>query len=211
MWIYSLICIVIAYLIGSVPFGLLIARTKGINIRTVGSGNIGATNVFRAVSKPLGILTFFCDFLKGFIPGFLLPRLLARLTGFEDPQQLLALGCGMAAIAGHNWSIFLGFKGGKGVATSTGVLIGITPAAVGIGLLCWIGLLLATGYVSVASIGAAAAVAGAGWFFQLHFGCYSLPTVAVLTLLAALIIARHHANIKRLLNHTENKFTFGKK
>ena len=190
-----------AYLLGSVPNGLLVARLKGIDIRKVGSGNIGATNVFRSVGKSWGILTFVCDALKGFLPAWLFPL----LTGDSNPA--LGIFCGALAIAGHNWPIFLKFKGGKGVATSAGVLLGIAPTAVGIGLLSWLVLFLSTRYVSVASVGAAIVVPLAGWF--LYRDGFLLPIT--LTVLGLVAVARHHSNIRRLIAGTEHRFEFGRK
>jgi acyl phosphate:glycerol-3-phosphate acyltransferase len=200
---------VISYLLGAIPFGLIVARMKGVDIRKTGSGNIGATNVFRSVGKSLGILTFVLDMLKGFGPAWCFPR--AAMLMFTIPESLalpLGLVCGCAAIAGHNWPVYLGFKGGKGVATSAGVLLGIAPLAVGVGVIVWIVMFLATRYVSVGSIFAAVAVAGSSWWLYSKAGM--LRPVA-LTILAALVVLRHKENIKRLLYGTENRFEFGKK
>ena len=191
-----------AYLIGAVPFGLLVARIKGIDIRQVGSGNIGATNVFRSVSKPLGVLTFVLDALKGWGPVCVFPWLL-RGDAATASNLSLAVAYAALAIAGHTWPVYLKFKGGKGVATSAGALIGVAPLAVAVGLLTWIVLLAASRYVSVASIGAAAAVAVAAWIFH---GRQDLIVPVALTLLASLIIWRHRANIQRLRAGTEHRF-----
>jgi glycerol-3-phosphate acyltransferase PlsY len=183
-----------SYLIGSVPFGLLIAKTRGKDIRKLGSGNIGATNVLRCLGKPLGITCFVLDVLKGFLPAFFFP--MVGKTGVDFPS--IGILFGAAAILGHNFPIFLKFKGGKGVATSAGVLIGVAPLAVVIGLLTWILVF----YVSLGSIIAALAVVLAGW--TIGYG----PVIATaLTLLGALTIWRHRSNIQRLLNGTENKFS----
>jgi glycerol-3-phosphate acyltransferase PlsY len=200
---------VVSYLLGAIPFGLIVARMKGVDIRKTGSGNIGATNVFRSVGKTLGILTFVLDMLKGFGPAWFLPR--AAILMFAAPEsQALPLGlvCGCAAIAGHNWPVYLGFKGGKGIATSAGVLLGIAPLAVGVGLIVWIVIFLLTRYVSAGSILAAVAVAGSSWWFYSKDG---MLRPVVLTILAVLAVFRHKENIKRLLHGTENRFEFGKK
>ena len=162
--IYS-VCGILAYLLGAIPFGLLIARANGVDIRAIGSGNIGATNVFRAVGKGWGLLAFACDALKGFIPASVFP-LLAKTLGAFDGDAVLPLVCACLAVAGHNWPVYLRFKGGKGVATSVGALIGLAPAAAGVGLLTWALVFVATRYVSVASIAATIMVAGAVWFFE---------------------------------------------
>jgi len=188
-----------AYLIGAIPFALLVGRSKGVDIRQVGSGNVGATNVFRSVGKGWGILTFACDVLKGFLPAFLFP-LMWPVDQLPENAGLL-YGC--AAIAGHNWPVYLKFKGGKGVATSAGVLLGVAPPAVGIGLAVWIILFAITRYVSLASIGAATAIPAAAWWL---YGATNYVLPAVLTILGILIIWRHRSNIQRLLNGTEHQF-----
>jgi glycerol-3-phosphate acyltransferase PlsY len=199
----------LAYLLGAVPFGFLIARCRGIDIRTVGSGNIGATNVFRAVSKPLGILTFALDVAKGVCGALVIPLLIQnRLTGSAAPEAL-RLFCGFLTVAGHNWTCFLGFKGGKGVATSAGLLIGLSPAGVGIAFAVWLATFLTTRYVSVASITAAAVLGVVVW--PLHRGDVGAWFPAVLTALAALTIWKHRTNIARLRAGAEARFTFKKK
>jgi len=187
-----------AYLIGSIPFGLLLAKTKGVDIREQGSGNIGATNVLRCLGKPLGITCFVLDVLKGFLPAALFPTL--GNCGAE-----FGILFGAAAILGHNFPVFLKFKGGKGVATSAGVLLGVAPLAVGLGILTWAIVFFVSGYVSLGSIIAALAVAATGWVR------YDSITATALTLLGALAIYRHRANIKRLLAGEENKFERKKK
>lgn len=196
-----------SYLLGAVPFGLLIGRLKGIDIREHGSGNIGATNVLRVLGKPLGITTFILDALKGFVPSFFFAGLFARLAGTGAlAPDVVSVACGAAAILGHNFPVFLKFKGGKGIATSAGVLIGIAWQAALIGVGAWVLVFFTSKYVSLASILAAAAVAAAGWILYPDRG---LVLPIVLTILASLAILRHKANIKRLLNGTENRF--GKK
>jgi len=203
------ICGVTAYVLGSLPFGFLIARARGVDIRTVGSGNIGATNVFRAVSKPLGLLTFALDFAKGLCGVLLLPLLIGRALGAPADGKGLALFCGALTVVGHNWTCFLGFKGGKGVATSAGMLLGLSPAGVGIAFAAWVAVFLASRYVSLASIAAAAALAVAVW--PLHLVREGLWFPLVLTLLALLAVWKHRANIARLRAGTEPRFTFKKR
>jgi glycerol-3-phosphate acyltransferase PlsY len=203
LWILCGIC---AYLLGAVPFGFLIAKMKGVDIRTVGSGNIGATNVFRSISKPLGILTFALDTLKGFC-GVHVPLVLARLAGVEAAEGMaLPVFCGAMTVAGHNWTCFLKFKGGKGIATSAGMLLGLSPLGVGIALFVWIVTFVTTRYVSVASIGAAVTLAVAVWPLHLYTQGAWFP--AVLTLLALVAIWKHRTNIARLRAGTESRFTF---
>lgn len=202
--IVSILLIVLAYLLGAIPIGLLLCRLKGIDIRTVGSGNIGATNVFRSVSKPLGILTFVGDALKGFVPAYFFPILGKCLLGCSQGQEFGIL-CGVAAIAGHNWPVYLKFKGGKGISTSAGVLLGIAPAAVGIGFASWIVLFLTSRFVSVASIGAAIVVPVVSWSLYSDRGRL-LPIV--LTILGAIAVWRHKSNIQRLIDGSEHRFSF---
>ncbi len=185
-----------AYLIGSIPFGLLIAKTKGLDIRKQGSGNIGATNVLRCLGKPLGITCFVLDVLKGYLPAFVFP--MVGKIGADFPS--IGILFGAAAILGHNFPIFLKFKGGKGIATSAGVLLGVAPLAVGLGILTWAIIFFISGYVSLGSIIAALVVAIVGWLR------YDITTALALTLLGALAIYRHRENIKRLLAGEENKF-----
>lgn len=198
---------VLAYLLGAIPNGFLLARARGIDIRKVGSGNIGATNVYRSVSKPMGLLTFALDAVKGALPALLFPRLATAACGAALPSWLPLLLGGLA-IAGHTWPVYLGFKGGKGVATSAGALIGIAPAATGLGALCWLLALVGTRYMSVASIVAALAVPAAGWWLYRADGL-ALPIA--LSGLGALIIWRHKGNIERLMKGSESRFEFRKK
>jgi len=188
------ILIALSYVIGSIPFGLLISKAKGVDIRKQGSGNIGATNVLRCLGKPLGISCFVLDALKGYLPAALFP-----LIGKVDPTFGILFGT--AAILGHNFPIFLNFKGGKGVATSAGVLLGVAPLAVAIGLLAWILVFKISGYVSLGSIIAALVVIATGWTAG-----YGPGIATALTLLGALTVWRHRENIKRLAAGTENKF-----
>lgn len=208
-WLHLTGWLALAYLVGALPFGLLLARLNGVDIRTVGSKNIGATNVYRCVGKGWGILTFALDAVKGLVPALVFPMLGKNgLPVFQGLENSFGLLCGVAAILGHNFPIYLGFKGGKGVSTSAGVLIGVAPAAVGVGALAWAVVLVATRYMSLASIGGALAVPVAGWFF---YRAQGLTVPVVLMLLGAMVILRHNANIRRLLAGTENRFQFRKK
>jgi glycerol-3-phosphate acyltransferase PlsY len=199
---------VAAYLIGAVPFGLLVARLKGVDITKVGSGNIGATNVFRSVSKPLGILTFALDAAKGWLPAYLFP-LWVTAEGTGAPSSLGILYAALA-IAGHTWPVYLKFKGGKGVATSAGALIGIAPQAILVGVAVWVVVFGVSRYVSVASIAAAIAVPAAAWWSWGHGPGHSLVLPVALTLLGALIVWRHRGNVQRLRAGTEHRFGRGK-
>ena len=190
-----------AYLLGSIPNGLLIARLKGIDLQKVGSGNIGATNVFRCVGKSWGIAAFVLDAVKGFVPAFVFPRLM------EAAPPWLGLACGLAAVAGHNWPVWLKFKGGKGVSTSAGMLLGIAPAAVGIGFAVFAVVVALSRIVSLGSILAAIAVAGAGvWLY----GADNRLLAVALIAMGALVVLKHRANVGRLLKGTEPRIV-GKK
>ena len=200
--------ILAAYLLGAIPFGLLMGKLKGIDIRQHGSGNIGATNVLRVLGKPLGITTFVCDALKGFVPAFFFPALAHQLSGGSMDRQVLSVLCGAAAIIGHNFPVFLVFKGGKGIATSAGVLIGIAWQAALAGVAIWAVVFFTLRYVSLASIAGAMAVIASGWWFY-RDGNIILPIV--LTVLGLLAILRHQSNIVRLMNGTESRFERKKK
>ena len=200
-----------AYLLGSIPFGFLITKSQGKDIRTLGSGNIGATNVFRSIGKPLGILTFALDFLKGFCGVKLIPMLAVACMGADGAGMGLALFCGAMTVVGHNWTCFLGFKGGKGIATSAGLVLGLTPAGVGIAFAMWLALFLSTRYVSVASIGAALALGVVVWWPLKLYAAHGLWFPCVLTLLALVAVWKHRANIARLCAGTESRFSFGSK
>ena len=190
-----------AYLLGAIPNGLLIARLKGVDLQKVGSGNIGATNVFRCVGKGWGVLAFVLDAVKGFVPAFFFPRLL------ESAPPWLGLACGAAAVAGHNWPVWLKFKGGKGVSTSAGMLLGIAPAAVGIGFAVFAATVALTRFVSLGSILAAIAVPAAYLWMN---GADNRLLAGALVLMGLLVIVKHRANIGRLLKGTEPRIV-GKK
>ncbi len=189
----------IAYLFGAVPFGLLVAKSRGVDIRQKGSGNIGATNVFRVVGKGWGIFTFTLDALKGFIPSFVFP-LIGKVEG--DWGVLF----GLLAIIGHSFPVYLKFKGGKGVATSAGMLLGVAPLAVAVGFAVWLITVLISRYVSLASVLAAAAVGITVWVDPRE---ESTIIKCALSVMALLVIWLHRANIKRLISGTEHRF--GKK
>ena len=190
------VAVLLAYLIGSIPTGYwLVKALKGIDVRTVGSGNIGATNTIRAAGKGIGAAVFVIDLLKGAAAVWLItPVVLGNADGAE---RLL---CGLAAVVGHCFPLFLGFRGGKGVATSIGVLLAASPVATFIFILTW-GLCAAIfRYVSLASISAALTIP----FFLLFGGRPGLE-IAAGSLLALLITVRHRANLERLMRGQEPK------
>jgi acyl phosphate:glycerol-3-phosphate acyltransferase len=183
----------IAYLVGSIPFGLLISQAVGrVDIRQYGSGNIGTANVLRIVGKRAAALTLLGDLLKGF-----LPTLAALLLG---GTELLVAGVGMATVLGHNWSIYLRFVGGKGVATTFGALLAMTPLLALLGFLVWLGVLLLFRYPSLAAMVASVCIPPV-IFFSTGPGPYFM-----FSLVAALLICiRHRDNIRRLWAGTEHR------
>ena len=197
----------VSYLIGAIPFAYIVARAHGVDVRKVGSGNVGATNVLRSVGKAAGASVLLLDAAKGFLPTFLIPYAFAACTQ-DTPSTPLAIACALAAICGHVWPVYLGFKGGKGIATSAGALIALAPAAVLIGLIVWIIVFFLSKYVSLASIIAAIAIPAVAWYLYLPEGML-LP--GTLTLIGILAVAKHRSNIQRLINGNENRITLGKK
>ncbi|MCP5525287.1 MAG: glycerol-3-phosphate 1-O-acyltransferase PlsY [Verrucomicrobiales bacterium] len=194
---YGLIAL-LSYLLGSIPSGFLVARAKGVDLRTVGSGNIGATNAMRVLGKPLGIFVLLADAAKGALACALAPGLVARLTGVGLPGSWPVIVAGVAAILGHNFTCWLRFKGGKGIATSAGVLLVLMPKALGICFVVWALVFGGSRIVSLASITAAFVLPFAVWLLGRE-----RPVIVVAVALGALAIYRHRANIQRLLQGTE--------
>jgi len=194
---------VLFYLVGSIPAGYLMGRARGIDIRQHGSGNIGATNVGRVLGRPWGFAAFACDFLKGILPLFLVRRLGYPETGSWSVSLLLVV-CGLAAILGHNYTPWLGFKGGKGIATSAGVLGALMPCVLAVSLSLWIIAVLVTRTVSIGSLLAAAVLApAAAWFYPGEWIYFALAAFA-----GGLAAWRHRSNIQRLLAGTESRIEF---
>lgn len=208
-WFSVFTAILGAYLLGSIPFGLLVGRARGVDIRKVGSCNIGATNVMRSVGKGWGILTLLLDALKGYLPVTVFPVLLQHIGLMRDTPSWFQIACGCAAILGHNFPLYLRFKGGKGVATSTGVLLGIAPGAWLVGLVAFVGVFGFTRFVSLSSLSAALLVPVAGFLLYWKEDGALIPIVLVV--LGLLVIWRHKANIIRLIHGTEHRIEFGRK
>jgi acyl phosphate:glycerol-3-phosphate acyltransferase len=229
----TLFACLLSYLVGSIPFGLLIARSKGIDIRTQGSGNIGATNVGRVLGRRYGLLCFNLDFAKGLLPPLVYGLWRTGLLGALSPQPLPPLGAldvlgwlavATCAILGHVFPVWLRFKGGKGVATSFGALLGVFPVmsiAVLVGLFVWVVSLKLTRMVGISSCIAAALMPIVVMFeaplarrlgidlpntgVRAGEASVAWPYLVVTTALAALVIAMHRGNIARTIAGTENK------
>ncbi|HID97373.1 MAG TPA: glycerol-3-phosphate 1-O-acyltransferase PlsY [Thermodesulfobacteriaceae bacterium] len=191
---------VCAYLTGAIPFGLLIARFRGLDLLSQGSGNIGATNVTRVMGKRLGIITLLADVSKGLL-------LVAGCIWFLDGTQgtdLWVAATGLAAVSGHCYSVFLKFRGGKGVATAAGVFIPICPAAVCLAVIPFFLIVKKWGFVSAGSLAASAAVP-----LLLHFFCPSMELEIMAWLIAGIIWIKHRDNIGRLLRGEEKSWKKG--
>ncbi len=190
----------IGYLIGATPFGYLAGRMRGIDIRQHGSGNIGATNVLRVLGKPIGITIFILDFLKG-IAAVFVARQLPQAVG----SDLVAIAGGIGVILGHNFTFWLGFKGGKGIATTGGVLLALIPVTALIAAVTWVIVFKASGYVSLGSIAAAVSLPiSTGAAIAAGRGSWAMFAFALVA--CVLAIVRHKSNIARLLSGTEPRF-----
>ena len=221
--------IALGFLLGSIPFGLLLGKLKGVDIRDHGSGNIGSTNVFRTLGKKSGITCLILDLLKGFAP-VLLAINLARIedTSFlfsieflkslteavpasqQFQVQSIHVLTALAAILGHNYSPWIGFKGGKGIATSGGALLALMPAAVILLILIFIIVARITKYISVGSIATGVALPlltlyGSWYHGKIADGTWNKPLFIFSIVAGALAIWKHRSNIKRLRTGTENK------
>ena len=209
-----------SYIIGAIPFGLVVGKlVKRIDIRNYGSGNVGSTNAIRVLGKKVGFIVFFLDVFKG-MAIIILVKILRSTGVWVTPIEELWYGA--FAIIGHTFSIFLGFKGGKAVATSLGVVLITCPLAAIACLIVFLIFLYSTGYVSLGSTFAALTVVTTGWilhfvgieptnFFEYFIGKASLTLCILFSVTTCLIIARHTKNYKRLLNGTENSFKKKKK
>jgi len=208
-WI--VLAITISYLAGSIPTAYIFGRwLKGIDIRKFGSGNVGATNALRILGKGAAIVILLLDILKGFLPVLFLGDLIAAKSTSVS-QEFLLIILGLACICGHNWTIFLGFKGGKGVATTFGVLLALTlkisgfKAIVGLAILTWSLVFVITRIVSIASVLTAVSLPAYMFFFR-----QSQTLTFASVLLAIFVILRHWSNLKRAFQGKEPRLSFKK-
>ncbi len=196
----------ISYLIGSVPAGYLAGRVAGIDIRKVGSGNIGATNVLRVLGKRYGYPVFLFDFAKGTAAVEISILIFNSTHHAEVSRELCAILAGVSSVIGHSYPVWLGFKGGKGVATSFGVVFGLIPLAALIAVMVWLIIFGTTRYVSVASMTAALALP-VTVLVMLYVKLLSGLTLLLFSIcLAAIVIWRHRSNLSRLMSGTEPHF-----
>lgn len=208
-WI--ILAIIISYLLGSVPTAYLYGRFfKGLDIRKFGSGNIGATNALRVLGKKAGITVLFLDILKGFIAVFFLGDFIAPKVIFVS-DEVVRIILGLVCISGHNWTIFLNFKGGKGVATTFGVLIGLAIRIAGLkivlilSIITWFTVFIILRIVSIASVATALGLPIYAVVFKVP-----LPVRVLTAILSVLVILRHRANLQRFLQGKEPTLRFKK-
>lgn len=209
LWI---VMVAVAFLCGSIPFGLLIGKAKGIDVREHGSRNIGATNVRRVLGSRAGNLCLTLDILKGFIPTVAAGVLTEAATASElaATDAWCWLGVMAAGVLGHMFSPWVGFKGGKGVATGLGALVGVFPYLTGaavIALVLWLISARVTRYVGVSSCLAAISLPGGYWLTSLALdrGESPLPFLVVTSVLALLVVYKHRGNLSRTLAGTEHR------
>ncbi len=199
----TLLVVVLSYLLGSISPGAIAGRLKGVDLRQHGSGNLGFTNALRVLGPAAGVPVLVVDVLKGVAAVLLI----ASIPGADSllGETGIRLLAGIAAIAGHVWPAFAGFRGGKGVATACGVFLAMAPVATAAALVVWGAVVLTTKYVSAASIAAAAALPCAVAIWQRMTGEREPLILAAAVLIAVVVIVRHRGNIRRLLNGTESR------
>lgn len=205
----TVVVVVLSYLLGSIPTGAIAGKLRGVDLRSEGSGNLGATNALRVLGPAVGVPVLVVDVAKGALAVLAVARI-AGADALLGPSGI-RLAAGLAAIAGHVWPVFAGFRGGKGVATACGVFLAMAPLATAAAVVVWAVLVGTTRYISVASIGAV---------ILLPFGIAAeaavreapRPTALIVTagVVAAAVVVLHRANIGRLVNGTENRFAFKK-
>jgi len=195
-----------AYLFAAIPWGLLIGRLKGVDIRQCGSGNIGATNVRRVLGKGWGRLCFALDFLKGLLP-VLAVKYLVRHGLLADPWQLAEALTALVCVVGHVASVYLRFQGGRGISTTFGVMLALAPWSLVLTALAWVAVFYSSRYVSLASICATGLLPFVALTLSLTgIEKLTLPVVILLFILAVLTVYKHRSNIQRLRDGTESRF-----
>jgi glycerol-3-phosphate acyltransferase PlsY len=193
----NIIIFIASYLVGAIPFGLVFSKMVGSDVRKEGSKNIGATNVSRVLGKKLGFLTLVCDCLKGYLPMLVASQLVPQ----QENKELIVAVCGLLAVVGHMYPVYLGFKGGKGVATGLGVFLFLSPPAIAISLVVFVAAVALSGFVSAGSLLASGLMPV--WLWVLDGSQVTIITAAIV---AALIWLKHHENIKRLLQGKEKSW-----
>lgn len=201
MFIITIMSPVISYLLGSIPFGFIVARlAKGIDIRQAGSGNPGATNVWRVMGKKYGILVFILDMMKGFLPVLIFDYMMSGQS-----RSLYTILCGVGVILGHTFPVFLGFKGGKAAATGCGVFLWLAPLPLFISLAAWLLTTFISRYVSLGSmVSTVVLIISIILLNNEPFGS-GLSLTLFSIFISLFLIFRHKSNIKRIINGTENK------
>ena len=204
----SVVAVILAYLIGSINFAVIFSAVfMKKDVRELGSGNAGTTNVMRNGGFLPGALTFLCDALKGFVASFIGLKIFEYISHFEGEWSMPiygALVCGLACMLGHVFPIFFGFKGGKGVATSVGIFYVCNPLAITLGLVAFALILLTTKYVSLSSLIATIVVVTLSIVFY-DLNAYILPQIILVVAMGAIVFLKHTENIKRLIHGTESK------
>lgn len=216
MIMLRIVCLLIGFIFGSIPTGYIVAKAYGKDLRKMGSGNTGSTNALRSLGKKAGAFTCAGDILKAVIPLFITACLFG---GTESTRYLITMYTGLGAVIGHDFSPWLHFNGGKGIATSAGVILFTDPGFFGLVLACVVGLALLSGYVSVGSLAAAVVYIivqlywllghkSLGWSFypETYDASHTAELIVIALIMAGLAIIRHKPNIIRLIHGNENKF-----
>jgi len=207
----------ITYLIGSIPFGFVLVKAiKGIDIREHGSKNVGATNAMRVAGKPVGIAAFILDMLKGFVPVLIVSKVYTNIAGTYNNELVLnkdtlAIICGIAAILGHIFPVYLKFKGGKAAATSCGVFLFLAPAPLAIAVVVWVITTFVSKFVSLGTMSASIAFAVSILLINEKAFSTDIGLSIFAIIMSVLIIILHKSNIKRIIKGTENKIGRKKK
>jgi acyl-phosphate glycerol 3-phosphate acyltransferase len=206
----AVLLLVASYLVGAIPFGYLVGRARGVNLFTTGSGNIGATNAARVLGTPYGVLVFALDFLKGVVPVATIVPLARELAPGADTAlgqpDVLRVGAAALAFLGHLFPIYLGFSGGKGVATGAGTIFVLVPGPAALAVLFWVAVLLASRTVSLASLAAVSVLVAARLLStSAAFSEEALAVTLYLVVGTALVFLKHHSNVRRLVAGTESQ------